>query len=163
MDRRRYSGSYPLVSGPQESAESPSASVQLARLAARRQHKKGAAAEQRRWRRRLLLGVVALLVMTPGIYSYTTTMLQPSSLPLGVRSVEWLRAHHGNWLVDEDGARLLQLEGPKKGGPQLKSLPAVGLAPAGLRLRRRRRAQAQTPRRGLATPDQAGLRAPAAR
>jgi hypothetical protein len=57
-------------------------------------------------------------------------MLQPSSLPLGVRSVEWLRTHHGNWLVDEVEHVYYGLKAPKKGGPQLKSLPAVGVAPA---------------------------------
>jgi hypothetical protein len=45
-------------------------------------------------------GAVVLL-LSPVVYSYTSTMLQPSSLPLGVRSVEWLRNHHGNWVVDE--------------------------------------------------------------
>ena len=57
-------------------------------------------------------------------------MLQPSSLPLGVRSVEWLRNHHGNWLVDEVESIYYGWKAPKKGGPQLKTLPAVGLTPA---------------------------------
>ena len=48
----------------------------------------------------MLAGTAVLILLSPPIYSYTTTMLQPSSLPLGVRSVEWLRANHGNWLVD---------------------------------------------------------------
>jgi hypothetical protein len=64
------------------------------------------------------------------VYSYTTTMLQPSSLPLGVRSVEWLRNHHGNWLVDEVEHIYYGWKAPKKGGPQLARLPAVGLSPA---------------------------------
>jgi hypothetical protein len=55
-------------------------------------------------------------------------MLQPSSLPLGVRSVEWLRANHGNWLVDTAEHYYYSWQAPDKGGPQLKSLPAVGLA-----------------------------------
>jgi hypothetical protein len=66
--------------------------------------------------------------LIPVVYSYTTTMLQPSSLPLGVRSVEWLRAHHGNWLVDEAEHYYYSWQAPKKGGPQLKHLPVVGLA-----------------------------------
>ena len=78
----------------------------------------------------MLLGVAALMLLSPAIYSYTTTMLQPSSLPLGVRSVEWLRNHHANWLVDEVEHVYYGLKAPKKGGPQLNSLPAVGLAPA---------------------------------
>jgi hypothetical protein len=65
--------------------------------------------------------------LSPAIYSYTTTMLQPSSLPLGVRSVEWLRAHHGNWLVDEVEHVYYTWNAPKKGGLQLKSVPQVGL------------------------------------
>jgi hypothetical protein len=73
-------------------------------------------------------------------------MLQPSSLPLGVRSVEWLRQHHGNWLVDEfERVYYGWWKAPKKGGPQLKALPFVGLAPA-LKLRtptRQARTQAQ--------------------
>lgn len=72
-----------------------------------------------------------LLLLSPAIYSYTATMLEPSSLPLGVRSVEWLRNHHGNWLVDEAERIYYTWKAPKKGGPQLKSLPAVGLASAG--------------------------------
>src|SRR5579862_8110522 len=56
-------------------------------------------------------------------------MLQPSSLPLGVRSVEWLRTHHGNWLVDEvEHIYYGWWKAPAKGGPQLKTLPVVGVA-----------------------------------
>jgi hypothetical protein len=53
--------------------------------------------------------------------------LLPSSLPLGVRSVEWLRAHHLNWLVDEVEHVYYTWKTPAKGGPQLKTLPRVGL------------------------------------
>ena len=63
-----------------------------------------------------------LLLLAPAIYSYTTTMLRPSSLPLGVRSVEWLRAHHGNWVVDEVEHYLLQLEGAEDGRPATDEL-----------------------------------------
>jgi hypothetical protein len=71
-----------------------------------------------------------LVLLSPAIYSYASTMLQPSSLPLGVRSIEWLRAHHGNWLVDEVESIYYRWNAPKKGGPQLKRLPSVGIAPA---------------------------------
>ena len=71
-----------------------------------------------------------LAVLSPALYSYTATMLQPSSLPLGVRSVEWLRNHHGNWLVDEAERFYYSWKAPAKGGPQLTSLPSVGLASA---------------------------------
>jgi hypothetical protein len=55
-------------------------------------------------------------------------MVQPSSLPVGVRSVEWLRTHHGNWLVDEVEHIYYSWKAPKKGGPQLSALPVVGVA-----------------------------------
>jgi phosphodiester glycosidase len=71
--------------------------------------------------------LIVVVVLSPAIFSYTTTMLKPSSLPLGVRSVEWLRAHHGNWLVDEIEHFWYSWHAPKPGGPQLKSMPAVGL------------------------------------
>src|SRR6478736_5469435 len=74
--------------------------------------------DRRRWRRRGL-------PLAPALYSYTTTMMQPSSLPLWPRSVEWLRAHHGNWLVDEVEHYYYSWKAPKKGGPQLTRLPTI--------------------------------------
>jgi Phosphodiester glycosidase len=90
----------------------------------------------------VLLGLLVLL--SPVFYSYAATMLQPSSLPLGVRSVEWLRNHHGNWLVDEIESIYYGWKAPKKGGPQLRTLPAVGLAPASI-APTRPRAKARVP------------------
>jgi len=56
-------------------------------------------------------------------------MLQPTSVSFGVRSVEWVRADvpFGNWLVDHIEQIYYTAHAPKKGGPQLKSLPAVGV------------------------------------
>jgi hypothetical protein len=55
-------------------------------------------------------------------------MLQPTSLSFRVRSVEWVRTlPGGNWLVDEIEHVYYSAKAPKKGGPQLKTLPAVGL------------------------------------
>jgi hypothetical protein len=81
-------------------------------------------------RPRPALAAVVLALLAPVAYSYTATMVQPSSLPLSVRSVEWLRTHHANWLVDEVEHVYYGWKAPKKGGPQLKSLPTVGVAPA---------------------------------
>jgi len=118
------------VIAPPDEDESPSDSVLEARLSVRREQRHEAAVRRRRRRRWLwaLLGVLVLL--SPALYSYTATMIQPSSLPLGVRSVEWLRTHHGNWLVDEVEHIYYTWKAPKKGGPQLKTLPAIGLGPA---------------------------------
>jgi hypothetical protein len=73
---------------------------------------------------------VVLVLLLPAIYSYTSWMLQPTSLSWNVRSVEWVRhkVPFGNWLVDEIEHVYYSLNGPKKGGPQLRRLPAVGLS-----------------------------------
>jgi hypothetical protein len=58
-------------------------------------------------------------------------MLQPTSLQWNARSVEWVRSEvpFGDWLVDEGEHIYYSLNAPKTGGPQLKSLPTVGLNP----------------------------------
>jgi hypothetical protein len=94
-------------------------------LLERIQERQNAALRRRRRRRRRLLGAALFILLSPAVYSYSTTMLQPSSLPLGVRSVEWLRAHHGNWPVDEVEHVYYSWKAPKQGGPQLKALPLV--------------------------------------
>ncbi len=80
-------------------------------------------------RLRLLIPVVVLAFLSPAIYSWTRMALEPSSLPLGVRSVEWLRMHHFNWLVDNAEHVYYSWQAPSKGGQQLKALPKVGLHP----------------------------------
>jgi hypothetical protein len=67
-----------------------------------------------------------LILLAPAIYSWTQMAVQPSSLPLGVRTVEWLRMHHFNWAVDEAEHVYYTWKTPAKGGPQLKTLPTVG-------------------------------------
>jgi hypothetical protein len=84
--------------------------------------------DRRRRRRRRIALIVLLALVAPVTYSYATTMLQPSSLPLWPRSVEWVRAHHGNWLVDEVEHYYYSWKAPSKGGPQLKTLPTVGVS-----------------------------------
>ena len=51
-------------------------------------------------RLRWIVPAALLVFLSPAIYSWTRMAVEPSSLPLGVRSVEWLRMHHFNWLVD---------------------------------------------------------------
>jgi hypothetical protein len=105
--------------------ESTGAIVKASRLDRRSRQRQ----RRRRVRRRVASAVVVVL-LAPAVYSYTTTMMQPSSLPLWPRSVEWLRANHGNWLVDEVEHYYYSWKAPKKGGPQLASLPTVGLGAA---------------------------------
>jgi phosphodiester glycosidase len=85
---------------------------------------------RRRLRPRRLIALALVVVVTPALYSYVTTMVKPSSLPLWPRSVEWVRAHHGNWLVDKVESYYYSWQAPKKGGPQLASLPAIRMRPA---------------------------------
>jgi hypothetical protein len=72
--------------------------------------------------------------------------VQPSSLPLGVRSVEWLRTNHFNWLVDGVEHVYYSSRAPKKGGPQLRTLPVVGLAGRPEKRTHQSRARAWPPR-----------------
>ena len=120
------------VNTPADAAEPGSDDlVPEARVNAQRAARRRAAVRRRRKRRWLIAFLVLVVVLSPALYSYTTTMLQPSSLPLGVRSVEWLRANHGNWLVDEvEHIYYGWWKAPTKGGPQLKRLPVVGIAQA---------------------------------
>jgi Phosphodiester glycosidase len=73
----------------------------------------------------VLAGLALLLV--PVAYSYATTMSKPSSLPLSVRTVEWIRANHGAWLVDTAEHYWYSWTAPSPGGPQLTTLPRVGV------------------------------------
>jgi hypothetical protein len=68
-----------------------------------------------------------LVLLAPAIYSWTRMAILPSSLPLGVRTVEWLRTNHFNWLVDDAEHIYYTWKAPAKGGPQLNTLPTVGL------------------------------------
>jgi hypothetical protein len=81
-----------------------------------------------RWGR--VAALVVVLLLTPVVVSYVRTMVQPSSLPLGVRSVEWLRTHHGAWIVNRAERIYYSWNAPKKGGPALRTLPTVGAAAA---------------------------------
>ena len=79
-------------------------------------------------RKRVWLSLLALLFVSPAIYSWIQMARLPSSLPIGVRSVEWLRQHHFNWLVDETEHYYYSwFNQPQKGGPGLTSLPPVGI------------------------------------
>ena len=80
----------------------------------------------RRLRRILLAAFVFALI--PIVYSYVSTMLQPSNSSLGIRTVEWLRDHGAAQIVADVESFYYSLNAPAKGGPQLKALPKVGVA-----------------------------------
>ena len=80
--------------------------------------------------RRIVL-VAALVALVPVGFSYVRTMARPSNSSLGIRTVEWLRENGGAGIVSKIESIYYSLTAPSKGGPTLKSLPAVGYATAG--------------------------------
>jgi hypothetical protein len=76
---------------------------------------------------RTVLAAILVFVVVPTAYSYVATMIQPSSLPLSIRTVEWVRDHHGEGLVNA-AERLYYstIAAPSKGGGGLDSLPVLG-------------------------------------
>jgi hypothetical protein len=57
-------------------------------------------------------------------------MGEKHNVGLAVSSVEWLRQNGGNGIVSQIENWYYTLNAPAKGGPPLRSLPAVGLASA---------------------------------
>ena len=80
----------------------------------------------RKRKRRRIAALVILAALAPITYSYLTTMIKPSSLPLSVRTVEWIRANHGAWAVNTVERYWYTWHAPKKGGTALKTLPTLG-------------------------------------
>jgi hypothetical protein len=125
--RRSQSGPGSRVSSPLDAAGSPPASAPP-RDAERGKQQIGPAVKRRR-RRRILIAAPFAVVLSWMLVSYTVWMLQPTSLQWGPRSTEWVRQDvpFGNWLVDNGEHIYYTMNAPQKGGPQLKSLPKVGL------------------------------------
>jgi hypothetical protein len=85
---------------------------------------------RRRWRRRILFASPLLGFLAWAAISYIVWMVAPTSMNWSERSAEWVRTDVplGNWLIDESEHIYYTMNAPKKGGPQLKRLPSVGLA-----------------------------------
>jgi len=79
----------------------------------------------RRLRRIALVAVIVALV--PVTFSYVTAMASPSNSSISVRSVEWLRDKGAAKTVAQIESIYYRLTAPDKGGPNLKSLPKVGV------------------------------------
>jgi hypothetical protein len=91
----------------------------------------------RRW---IVLGVlttVLLAVLYFGI-SFASYMLEPTSETFAERSAEWVRddVPFGNSIIDT--AERYTASAPRRGGPELKRLPQVGLRPAPVMKRAKR-------------------------
>src|SRR5215472_9341907 len=137
--RRRRSGSGSDVGAPADEADAPpvsaspvqDAAVQDAAVqdAAPGEQRGGPAVRRRRRLRRIVIAAPFLVLLSWAVVSYTAWMLQPTSEQWSARSAEWVRSDvpFGNWMVDEGEHIYYTANAPKKGGPQLKSLPTVGL------------------------------------
>jgi hypothetical protein len=92
----------------------------------------GPEAGRRRRRRRIVIAAPFVVVLSWAIVSYTAWTLQPTSMTWSEHSAEWVRNEvpFGNWLVDRGEHVYYSVNAPKTGGPQLNTLPAVGLTPA---------------------------------
>jgi Phosphodiester glycosidase len=128
--RRSDSGTSSDASAPPDAAGSAPTAAPAAGGAARGEP--GARVvrrRRRRWRRRLLIAAPFVAVLLWEAFSYTTWMIRPTSLTWQINSVEWVRHEVplGNWVADHVEQIYYTQNAPKPGGPQLKSLPAVGL------------------------------------
>jgi hypothetical protein len=112
-----------MVSESEAARPSKARSSHMRARTARRQLVRARAARRRR---RALIGLVLCMLVLPFAYSYVSTMLQPSSVPLGVRSVEWARTHGFVSLVNAAERRWYSWNAPSKGGPSLQAVPRVG-------------------------------------
>jgi hypothetical protein len=79
-----------------------------------------------RRRRRALISIVLFMLVLPYAYSYVSAMLRPSSVPLGIRSVEWARTHGFVSVVNAAERKWYSWHAPSRGGPALRALPHVG-------------------------------------
>src|SRR5215469_1157391 len=129
--RRRRSGSGSEVGASPDVADAPADSASPAQDAAQGDKPGGPAVRRRRRLRRILIAAPFLVLLSWAVVSYTAWILQPTSEQWSARSAEWVRSDvpFGNWMVDEGEHIYYTANAPKKGGPQLKSLPTVGLNP----------------------------------
>jgi hypothetical protein len=79
---------------------------------------------------RVSLLLFAVLIVWTAV-SYTWAMMAPSSLPLTVRTVEWVRDSGGAALVDFAERFYYSATAPAAGGPGLTSLPGTAAARTG--------------------------------
>jgi hypothetical protein len=77
-------------------------------------------------RLRRVIVFASLLLVAYALGSFVIAVTRPSNVGLGVNAVEWLRGNGLAWLVNDIENIYYSLNAPKKGGPPLKRLPAVG-------------------------------------
>ncbi len=127
---RRQSGPGSGVNaGPDEAGPPPVPGSGMG--GATRSQQRGRLAVRRKRRlRRIVIAAPFAAVLVWAIVSYSTYMLVPTSMTTGERSAEWVRDEvpFGNQMVDEGEHIYYTVNAPKTGGPQLTTLPAVGVS-----------------------------------
>ena len=131
MNNQERSGEGPATSAPPDALGSLSSSAPLVSDMTRKEQRRLPAMKRRRRRRRLFIAAPFFVLLLVAVSSYTATMVQPTSMSWSERSVEWIRTEvpFGNGMVDGVEHVIYTVNAPKKGGPQLKRLPRVGLKP----------------------------------
>ena len=81
---------------------------------------------RRRLRKKRIALAILAVALAPVAYSYATTMMQPSSLPLTIRTIEWIRQNGGAGIVSFIEREYYTWTAPSTGGPALTALPSVG-------------------------------------
>ena len=82
-----------------------------------------------RVRLRRIVALTLVLLLADACLSFAGAMMQPSNVGAGVRAVEWLRDNGAAGLVSSIENVYYSLNAPATGGPALKKLPKVGVAP----------------------------------
>ena len=72
------------------------------------------------------MSIVIGVLLIPIAFSWGREMTRPSSLPLSIHSIEWLRQNHMEWFVSGAESYYYSWNAPEKGGANLTALPAVG-------------------------------------
>ncbi len=70
--------------------------------------------------------LVLALAFAGAAFSYGRAMMEPSSLPLSMRTIEWIRDNGGAGLVNLAEKVYYSATAPSPGGPNLDAVPAIG-------------------------------------
>ena len=130
-----------MRSAPPDAADSPPVPASVDQDAAQGEQPGGPAVRRRRRRRRLLIAAPFLVLLSWAVVSYTTWMLQPTSMSWSGaqrRVGAEPRCPSATGWSTTSSTSTTAANAPKKGGPQLKSLPTVGLNPPRRTVRGRR-------------------------
>lgn len=76
--------------------------------------------------RRLVIAAAAVALLSFPAYSWMAMAREPSSLPMSIRTIEWIRDNSGGWFVDAVENVWFTVTAPLPGGPGPLWMPRVG-------------------------------------